>query len=214
MHIVCHRGLWGNPSEQNSLAAFKRALTAGFGLEADIRDRSGEVVISHEMANRMSPSLKQLLRLYRSLRSTSLLALNIKADGLERAVNTLLKQHAITRYFAFDMSIPTAFRFFKYHRKVVTATRHSDMELQPVLYRHARWVWLDELQRPWIQRADLEKHHRNGKKICIVSPELHRRPHKRRWAAYKALPQLLSRQLYLCTDHPCEADRYFNSGGR
>jgi glycerophosphoryl diester phosphodiesterase len=50
LKIISHRGFWITPSEQNTEVAFIRALECGFGIETDIRDVSGDLVISHDMS--------------------------------------------------------------------------------------------------------------------------------------------------------------------
>ena len=48
MELLAHRGLWQEPAEKNSRIAFERAFQAGFGVETDLRDHGGTVVISHD----------------------------------------------------------------------------------------------------------------------------------------------------------------------
>lgn len=44
-----HRGLWDAQSPENSLAAFKKAVDAGYGIEFDIhKTRDGHVVVFHD----------------------------------------------------------------------------------------------------------------------------------------------------------------------
>ncbi|MDR1148515.1 MAG: hypothetical protein LBK66_07780 [Spirochaetaceae bacterium] len=50
MNIIGHRGFWITESEQNTEAAFRRALENGFGIETDFRDCGGNLVISHDPA--------------------------------------------------------------------------------------------------------------------------------------------------------------------
>ena len=50
MQILAHRGRWRSPSEKNSEGAFRAALSAGYGIETDIRDFDGRLVISHDPA--------------------------------------------------------------------------------------------------------------------------------------------------------------------
>lgn len=49
IEILAHRGWWTSREDQNSLDALTRALTAGFGVETDIRDCAGRLVVSHDM---------------------------------------------------------------------------------------------------------------------------------------------------------------------
>ena len=52
--IMCHRGYWSGelgiaPLQKNSWEAFERAIDFGFGIETDLRDYAGSVVISHDV---------------------------------------------------------------------------------------------------------------------------------------------------------------------
>ena len=46
--ILAHRGFWTEPAEKNSREALERAFREGFGIETDIRDRNGALVVSHD----------------------------------------------------------------------------------------------------------------------------------------------------------------------
>ena len=82
-NILAHRGLWELPLEANSLESIDRALKGGFGIETDIRDLDGKLVISHDPPSAGDAfDLKTLLELYRKSKASSRVALNIKSDGL------------------------------------------------------------------------------------------------------------------------------------
>ena len=44
--ILAHRGFWKEETEKNTKIAFERAFNSGFGIETDLRDIKGEIVIS------------------------------------------------------------------------------------------------------------------------------------------------------------------------
>lgn len=46
--IIAHRGWWRTKEEQNTLVAFERAFDAGFGVELDVRDANGSLIVSHD----------------------------------------------------------------------------------------------------------------------------------------------------------------------
>jgi glycerophosphoryl diester phosphodiesterase len=48
LNTLAHRGLWHDKSEQNTLLAIEASWESGFGIETDIRDQLGKVVISHD----------------------------------------------------------------------------------------------------------------------------------------------------------------------
>ena len=67
LEIIAHRGLWQdtkNPNDksaQNTLKAFERAFEGGFGVETDLRDFAGQIVISHDIATPKAPPLREFL---------------------------------------------------------------------------------------------------------------------------------------------------------
>lgn len=203
MEILAHRGYWKMPAEKNSLQALSGALERGFGIESDIRDRSGRLVIAHNMADENAIDLEEVLALFAG--KPLCFAMNIKADGLAAELARLLEKHPV-RYFAFDMSVPqmveyrdAGLRFF---------TRQSEMEPEPVLYEDACGVWVDAFYDDrWIDKALLQKHLKSGKQVCIVSPELHGRAHTVFWERLRGWGGLP--EVYLCTDLPEEAKIYF-----
>ena len=73
MRILAHRGYWKKPEEKNSKTAFLRALEFGFGIETDLRDSGGQVVVSHDMPRGGEMTLEQFCELCRH------------ADGDERS---------------------------------------------------------------------------------------------------------------------------------
>ena len=95
--ILAHRGLWREAADQNSLAALRRALVEGFGVETDIRDFAGQLVISHDPPLAGAVPFGAFLDEYSKLGLSQMLALNIKADGLTRLVAGALARHRITR---------------------------------------------------------------------------------------------------------------------
>ena len=60
--LVCHRGLWHEPREKNTLAAFQAAVSHGYGVELDVRMRRGQVVVAHHPAETpKAPTLGEAL---------------------------------------------------------------------------------------------------------------------------------------------------------
>ena len=49
LEILAHRGYWKLEKEKNTLYAFEKAFDKYFGIETDLRDAQGEIVISHDI---------------------------------------------------------------------------------------------------------------------------------------------------------------------
>lgn len=208
MKILSHRGYWNSPEEKNTVIAFERSFSNGFGTETDIRDYEGELVISHEIADEKSIPLELLFKIYKSFDGTLPLALNIKADGLQTKIDELLKEYKISNYFVFDMSVPDSLQYLKHNIKIFS--RQSEYEKEPSFYDSTIGIWLDEFQGHWVDKKTIEYHIKNNKKICIVSPDLHKRGHIKEWAHYKQIEKDLGIiNLMICTDYPEEARRFY-----
>jgi hypothetical protein len=204
--ILAHRGLWIDPSQKNTRAAFQAAFLQGFGLETDIRDQDGRLVISHDPPTGDTMSFEDLLALYGKYGRPGQLAINIKADGLSRLVSEALDARGITNAFVFDMSVPDALHYCRLG-SVPVFTRQSEFEMEPSLYDRAAGVWLDAFERDWINSEVIRRHRLGGKKVALVSPELHGRTHEaqwREWAGYAKDPGVM-----ICTDFPVHAREVF-----
>ena len=209
MIILSHRGYWENSEEKNSLKAFGRSFSCGFGAEFDIRDRDNDIVVSHDLASGNAIRLDILFELYINFHKNLPLAINIKADGLQNELARLLEAYKIENYFVFDMAVPDGLVFVQ--KDFRTFTRQSEYELVPSYYELAQGVWLDEFNGHWLTDEVIERHLANLKELCIISPELHKRDHKKEWCHYKQLESRIGRNKFmLCTDFPEQAQEFFN----
>ena len=208
MIVLSHRGYWKTLIEKNQPISFEKSFSLGFGTETDIRDYKGELVISHDIADANSILVKDIFEIYNKYDNTLLLALNIKADGLQVKLKELLEEYKIENYFVFDMSVPDGLGYLKH--KIKTFTRESEYEKFPSFYDEACGVWLDEFQGHWINKEVIEKHIKNNKQICIVSPDLHKREYEKEWQHYKKIEKELGvNNMMICTDFPEIAKEFF-----
>ncbi|TNV22507.1 hypothetical protein FH968_00130 [Buttiauxella sp. B2] len=202
MHILAHRGDWHSPHEKNSHLALRRALNSGWGIETDIRDLDGELVISHDMPRAGALPLSTVLDDYVALRATGMLALNIKSDGLMSALKAQLSARGIRRYFCFDMSVPDMLPY--QFAGMATAARLSEYEPEGPLSMAAPVLWVDGFHQLSVNEVQLTHWLTAGKTVCLVSPELHGRDPYPLWQQMAGWPKVLRHhpQLMLCTDCP------------
>ena len=205
MNILAHRGYWNQVSEKNSVRAIERAFENGWGIETDVRDYKGSLIISHDVGTEACPLFERALESYRSVGRNAFLAVNIKADGIQGLLLDILRKYGVSNYAVFDMSVPEQVVYRRV--RMPYFTRQSEIEEMPVLYDDAAGVWMDGLERDWISGDAVRRHLNRGKKVGIISPEIHGRNHLNLWAD---LRKLQSDAVYLCTDMPMEAERYYN----
>lgn len=207
MKILAHRGMWANEEEKNTLTALERAFQFGYGIETDIRDFNGKIVISHDPANTSSRPLAELLRNWKKYESRPLLALNIKADGLYLYLEEIFKQYGLTKndYFLFDASVPEQYVYLK--RGYNIFTRSSEFGEKMPFWESSKGIWLDQFTECGHIMDVLPNIFDSGKRIAIVSPELHKRDNRRMW---EFLYRYKDREnLILCTDIPKKAEEFF-----
>lgn len=210
MKILSHRGYWLDPTEKNCAAAFTRSFRLGFGTELDFRDcGAGKLVIAHDPASESDLPAEDFFRLFSSIDPTLTLALNIKADGLQQMLSDQLRRYGVADAFVFDMSVPDQIAWAR--TGIPIFARQSEVEQVPALYERAAGVWLDSFGDEWWGDDVINAHLAQGKRVVIVSSELHKRDPARLWArlsraAFRANPNVM-----LCTDRPTEADSMINA---
>lgn len=197
--LILHRA--NDPNSTN----VKECFTGTVGFEIDIRDSDGELVIAHDLIKKNSNHLKlqDFFEIYKKYKCNNIIALNIKACGLSKALKNLLIKFDVTNYFTFDMAVPDIIGYIQ--EDLNFFTRQSEYENNPSFYDQANGVWLDEFKGHWINEEIIMEHINNGKKVVIVSPELHGRKYLQEWQNYKQIIKnnnLDDNDLMICTDYP------------
>lgn len=207
MKFIAHRGFWSDPCEKNTETAFLRALNAGFGIETDFRDCLGQLVVAHDLPTSESMKAYEFFKLL-TFYGPQPIAVNVKADGLQELLSSELRSLSTENYFIFDMSVPDTLRYIELKHPVYV--RASEYEVpHPMLLARAAGVWVDAFISEWYTAETIQTYLDLNLKVCIVSPELHKRPHFQSWTLLKIWNFHLNDNIYLCTDYPQLAMEYF-----
>jgi glycerophosphoryl diester phosphodiesterase len=202
MNVISHRGYWKTAEEKNSAVAFKRSFELGFGTETDVRDLDGALVISHDMPTRGAMAFAEFLAL---TEGGLPLALNIKSDGLAESLREAMASYDRSAWFVFDMSVPDMRKHIKVGNPVFA--RISEVEQAPVWIDECEGFWLDQFDSEWFDLDFVSKLLDTGKRVCVVSSELHCRDYSTLWRMLQSLADCDN--LMLCTDMPEEAKDFF-----
>jgi hypothetical protein len=199
MEILCHRGWWLTESEKNSEKALLRAFENGLGVEIDVRDLNGEIVIAHDPTFTATNYLKlEKVVEFWAQHGSPMMAINIKSDGLAQQLNEIMRNSRPGSWFAFDMSFPESTKYRKVG--IPVAARLSEFEKADFLNSE---IWLDSFESDWwIKDQSVLK---NFRSMHVVSPELHGRDYLAAWETI-----LKFQPLSLCTDHIEHATEYFD----
>ncbi|MFM0367706.1 PI-PLC domain-containing protein [Paraburkholderia aspalathi] len=203
MKILSHRGYWLEKSEKNTVEAFNRSFNLGFGTETDVRDRLGELVISHDPATSEAMTFDRYLSILgdRDLPQ----AINVKADGLAEPLKHALEGRALD-WFVFDMSVPDMKMHLKAGNPVFA--RMSEVEQNPPWINAVSGIWLDAFESHWYTKQTIDDLLARGLRVCIVSPELHGRAYFDLWESVKGFRD--DDRVLICTDVPEECQRFFS----
>lgn len=203
--ILAHRGLWRDPQEQNTLESIELAFVEGFGVEIDVRDQLGQLIVSHDPPNnQVYPTLEDVSKLSVTTPTMGgpLLALNVKSDGIVKLLKSSPIDFSKLRHFWFDMSFPESYLMRKAGYEV--AHRLSEFERFDQSYLSetmAEFVWLDSFQEEWWDVGIVASLSEMGVSTIIVSPELHGREPESTWEQFSDMVQA-GLDVYMCTDHP------------
>ena len=205
MQIIAHRGFWKSNAEKNSLISSRRAINLRFGVEIDIRDRLGSLVVSHDPSVQDDVCFSEFADILFS--SNAPIAINVKSDGLATLLGEIIAKYSPKNYFAFDMSIP---EMYNYSRKGIRFYTHiSDLCTKPPCIEYASGIWLDSFECLWYDTSVLNKIASYGLPICVVSEELHSRDNQAQWNLLK--PFFSNSCCWqLCTDYPDRAEEFFH----
>lgn len=203
MKIICHRGLWTSKKSQNSLKACDKGMKHFAGIEIDLKNKNGEIVLSHDPLTKKqdAPLLAEVFK----QNPNSFFAMNIKEDGLSAELHKLIKKYKIKNYMCFDLSVPEKQQYLKKNLKVFE--RMGDIDPAPV---SKGGLVLDVFElKNWSKTlAQLKKQYPKNA-LFIISPELHGQDHLTVWKLLKKNFPSHSGH-FLCTDRPEEADLFFN----
>ncbi len=195
--ILAHRGRWGTEVGPNSATSIRAALQNGFGVETDIRDLDGKIVISHDPC--LGANYENFLGY---LNTESRFAINIKSDGLLGQLGNYREQIELSDSFVFDCSFP---ELLKYKQAgIAHAIRISEFE-KDIPWK-PNFLWLDAFKSDWWLEDETVLRQIASTPTVVVSPELHMRDQNRVWEKVLEL-RASGLDISLCTDFPDQIAR-------
>ncbi len=160
MEYIAHR--------RNSVAELN-ATPVGYGVEVDIRSSGNQLIISHDPFI-AGESFEEWLEAYKH----GTLILNVKEEGLEDRLISLMDRAAIENYFFLDQSFPYLIKYSKMgvHRCAVRVSEFESINTALTLAGKVDWVWVDCFTQFPLTHDDAKTLRAAGFKLCLVSPEL------------------------------------------
>tara|TARA_R110001583_G_scaffold149372_1_gene301451 strand:+ start:10856 stop:11461 length:606 start_codon:yes stop_codon:yes gene_type:complete len=140
-----------------------------YGVEVDIRSFGDRLIIHHD-AFVSGECFETWVSNYRH----GTLILNVKEEGLEERIISLMKKFNIVNYFFLDQSFPFLIKWSNLgeDRCAVRVSEYESIESALTLAGKVKWVWVDCFNIFPLTQEDFNRLIRAGFKLCIVSPEL------------------------------------------
>jgi hypothetical protein len=140
------------------------------GVEVDLRDAEGGIIISHDPFS-SGENLEQYLQNY----THRFLIANIKSERIELRVKKLLDKFQIKNYFFLDSSTPMIVRcgLESGYKFAIRVSEYESVTSALRMKALADWIWVDCFEGLSIDRDEYLALKSAGLKLCLVSPELH-----------------------------------------
>lgn len=140
-----------------------------YGVEVDIRSNGDQLIIHHDPFSKGEDFIEWIAA-YRH----KTLILNVKEEGLEGRLISVMQEYGIDDFFFLDQSFPFLVKWAKAgeRRCAVRVSEFESIETALSLAGKIDWVWVDCFTRFPLLPDDLERLQDAGFRLCIVSPEL------------------------------------------
>lgn len=145
------------------------ATDSKYGVEVDIRSKGTQLIIHHDPFVD-GESFDDWINVYRH----GTLILNVKEEGLEARLISLMKSKGIDDYFFLDQSFPFLVKWSKAgeHRCAVRVSEFETIDTALTLAGKVDWVWVDCFTHFPLSEQNAIRLKAAGFKLCLVSPEL------------------------------------------
>ncbi len=199
MHFIAHR--------RNTVDLLISTPTQ-YGVEVDIRSNDQHLIIHHDpMCG--GEIFADWLQAYRH----GTLILNVKEEGLEEDLLTLMSAHGIEDFFFLDQSFPFLIKWAQRieGRCAVRISEYESIETALSLAGKVNWVWVDCFSTLPIDSTQAQQLKDAGFRLCMVSPELQGRDAQIEIARFHRL--INKRNIIptaVCTKHPEMWDTLLN----
>jgi hypothetical protein len=175
---------------------------AKFGVEIDIRSVGNDLILQHDPFTGGT-----LFTDWLGHYSHSGLILNLKEDGLESQLLTILKEREIEDFFFLDQSYPSMIKSLKNNLANKVAARSSEYEsLDSImsLPQHPSYIWCDSFDGNWSHLIPTMRYSKEIGSVCvIVSPELQSRQNPEEILDIKGMLSVdVSNNVAVCTKNP------------
>lgn len=146
------------------------SVDSSLGVEIDVRSGPSGLYLAHDPFVEGESLTHWLSRFHHQL-----LIVNVKEDGLEPEVTSLLRTHSVKNYFFLDQAMPTLIKrgLAGIRDSAIRFSEYESIETVIKLANLSSWVWIDFFHSPKLDVGLIQVLKNLQLKVCLVSPELH-----------------------------------------
>jgi hypothetical protein len=166
-HCIAHR-----VNQLNDETA-KRIFQECDGIEFDIRDSGGELIVCHDAFATVN-DCQRFDEFVQYCPTDKLYIVNAKAEGIEERAIAVLEARGIRNFFLLDCGMPAMYRLSQKGetRLAIRFSEYESLETVRLMKDLVQWVWVDVFSVLPLTAQTANQIREWGLKICLVSPEL------------------------------------------
>ena len=151
----------------NTITELKKIPT-GYGVEVDIRNASNKLILHHEPYEK-GDSFEEFCSEFKH----AFMIINIKTEGIEEKILSILKRYNIENYFWLDLTFPSIVKLMNKGEKniAIRFSEYEPIESCLALKNKVNWVWVDTFTKLPLDKESFDKLKQSNFKICLVCPE-------------------------------------------
>lgn len=140
-----------------------------YGVEIDLRSHDDKIILAHDPFVRGEDFEAWLTSFHHRA-----LILNVKEEGLESRLLSIMNERGIEDFFFLDQSFPFLIKTARAgeRRCAVRVSEYESIETALAVAPLIDWVWVDCFNRFPLLAEDAARLKAAGLKLCLVSPEL------------------------------------------
>ena len=133
MIIIRHRV---NTSEE------LKKVSKNFGVEIDLRSNNKDIYLHHD------PFKKgELLKNWIKSFNHKIIVLNVKEEGLEKKIISILSLNKKIKYFFHDQTFSTLLKNMNHTNVSIRYSEYEELKNKKKLFKKIKWIWIDHFTK-------------------------------------------------------------------
>ena len=113
-----------------------------FGVEIDLRSENGNIYLHHDPFKK-GVQFKKWLNHF----NHKIIVLNVKEEGLEKKILSLLEYKKIKNFFFHDQTFSSLLKNMNKNKVSIRFSEYEDIKKKKILFKKIKWLWLDNFSK-------------------------------------------------------------------